>query len=230
MTNYTGEGILSPVFIPADRAVMLDPELSKGAKELYCLLRSFLRLGEISTIKYVITLAEMLHKCERSIQYALAELHNRGVIERRFRYRSRSNGDRRRNLPSEFVIIGGNAPCYAGNTRDFYKKISPDGEKNCTPKEDIYISKNNSITINREVELPEKISASEEEIKTSEEISASKTAEEKPVRENLSDNVTAEVPDILKTTALYLLMRSGRNSLSPQEIKILKVLFKTERN
>ena len=200
MTNYTGEGILSPVFIPADRAVMLDPELSKGAKELYCALRSFLRVGEKSTIKYVITLAEMLHKCERSIQYALAELHKRGIIERRFRYRSRSNGDRRRNLASEFVIIGGNAPCYAGNARDFYKKISPFGEKNCTPKEDIYISKNNSITINREVELPEKISASEkkfkEEIKTSKEISASKTAEEKPVRENLSDNVTAEVPDI----------------------------------
>ena len=125
-------GTLKPVYVKTDRAVMSDPELSQRAKDLYYLLCSMVKRGSDSLVAYVINLAERQHKSVRTIQYALKELHERGVIIRKFRIRSNYP---RRNFPSEFIIVGGNAPCYRENSmtipekKKSYGKIKTKSEK-----------------------------------------------------------------------------------------------------
>lgn len=229
LNNYKPEvqnryGEVKPAFSMTHNVVMSDPELSDGAKVLYNEFLSMLKFGESSVIAYVMVLAERIHKCRRATQYLLKELHERGVIIRKFR-RSKVPC---MNLPSEFVIVGGYAPCYKderGNPNNFYidggleKKLAEKAktieEKNaplnaevCTPTTDIYIKDDSNITINREAELPEKNFSSSEN--ASEEVS-----------------VNTEIPDILKTTANHMLMVSGRSNLSPTEMKILRQLLET---
>ncbi|MDY6402335.1 MAG: hypothetical protein SPL10_01905, partial [Synergistales bacterium] len=124
LSNYKPEvqnryGEVKPAFSMTHNVVMSDPELSDGAKVLYNEFLTMLKFGESSVIAYVMVLAERIHKCRRATQYLLKELHERGVIIRKFR-RSKVPC---MNLPSEFVIVGGYAPCYKderGNPNNFY--------------------------------------------------------------------------------------------------------------
>ena len=132
MKEYNNlEGELKPVSIMLEHVVMSDPELSWRAKELYCLLRSMVKDGENSIIEYVSNLAEKQHKSVRTIQYALKELHERGIVIRRFR----TSSTKPHTLPSEFIIVGGNAPCYRENSmtipekKKSYGKIKTKSEK-----------------------------------------------------------------------------------------------------
>ena len=206
-----------------DEAVAADRNLPGPALRLYILMLNLVNVKTREGALYISQIAKEYNRSERTVQRWLAFLASENLIERHFR-KSRSNP--RWNEKSTFVVRGNDAKRYA-DTRfaEFCRpKVSPGGDAQCHPRILSRDSKDIEDTLRREnKDLPEEYTT--EEAQPWEE--AITQLEKKLIRvENAQSKTEADqqeliqaVPEIMRTTAEYLLLKTGRTSLKPKEVK-----------
>ena len=199
-----------------DEAVAADRNLPGPALRLYILMLNLVNVKTREGALYISQIAKEYNRSERTVQRWLAFLANENLIERHFR-KSRSNP--RWNEKSTFVVRGNDAKRYA-DTRFAElsrQKVSPGGDTQRHPGILSRDSKDIEDTLRREnKDLPEEYAIEE-----------AQPYGEEPTTKTLSKNEADQqeliqaVPEIMRTTAEYLLLKTGRTSLKPKEVKAL---------
>ena len=197
-----------------DEAVAADRSLPGPALRLYILMLSLVNIKTREGSLYISQIAKEYNRSERTVQRWLAFLAGENLIERHFR-KSRSNP--RWNEKSTFVVRGNDAKRYA-DTR-FAElsspKVSPGGDTQRHPRTLSRDSEDIKDTLRRGSEdLPEEY-AIEEAQSCGEEL----TTKTPPKTEVDQQELIQTVPEIMRTTAEYLLLKTGRTSLKLKEVR-----------
>ena len=199
-----------------DEAVAADRSLPGPALRLYILMLSLVNIKTREGSLYISQIAKEYNRSERTVQRWLAFLAGENLIERHFR-KSRSNP--RWNEKSTFVVRGNDAKRYA-DTR-FAElsspKVSPGGDTQRHPIIPRGDSKDIEDTLRRENEnLPEEYT-----IEDAQSCGEELTIKTPSKAETDQQELMQAVPEIMRTTAEYLLLKTGRASLKPKEVKAL---------
>ena len=94
-----------------DNVVLEDLSLTPTEYRVYNYLKRLADVKTQQTFVKVTTLALAVGRSKRTVQYALKNLHDKGIITRVFR---KSESSPKYNISSLFIIHGRHAPCYAG--------------------------------------------------------------------------------------------------------------------
>ena len=192
-----------------DNAVLYDIQLPQTAYRLYNILADMSDRKTRKVTAYVATLAKRLNRSVMTTRRTLGLLVNFRIIEREF---NKSPHNAKMNLASTYTVRGRLAERYVGTeyAGDYYqsevitKTIVPP-IKNGYPEytRGFLSEKVLEDTLRRENEsLPKEY-----------------TIEEAP--KSSQQELIQAVPEIMRTTAEYLLLKTGRTSLKPKEVKAL---------
>ena len=182
-------------FARVDIDVAKDKELSITAKFIFTILCIFADKDKRGCWPSNQTVAETAGVSESTLLRAYKELEARGVIARESRFK---NGQQ---TSSYTLIVGHNAPCYGGVIDDG-AGVSSMTDRTRTNEQDI----KDSLT--READLP-----------PSEELPTDSEPESR--KESFSPE---DAPEIMRSTAEYLLLKTGRKTLTENEISALREL------
>ncbi len=189
---------------------MQNHDISMTGFRLYCVIRKFANIHTRAARVKINTLATEINRSHSTVQRCLNSLIRAGVIERVF---NKSPNNLKQNEASTFILHDE----YFEPTES--AKMRPDWSQNQNPNiresrtTDNIKKKNYIRTINREAQLPRKSEISEKEVL------------KKENAQSISEELFDKVPDILHTTARYLLQNTERSSLAEYEIEPLKLLF-----
>ncbi|MBQ6983007.1 MAG: helix-turn-helix domain-containing protein [Synergistaceae bacterium] len=188
-----------------DSVVMTDPTLSPIDKAVFGVLCVHAGLESRQCFLKVKTIANEASCSERSAQNSLKTLEERGIIERTERFKEGSQ------VSSSYQIIGREAPCYTEiGCNDFTppRTECTRGVQETTPRINEKSLNDTKDSLTREAELP-----------TSEELPIP------PIPESPTESFSPEdVPEIMRSTAEYLLLKTGRKTLTEPEISALREL------
>ena len=238
-----------PTFTQPHVLVMNDTSLPQTARMMYnALLQNVDKKTNITRISDK-KLAAKLDRSIRTLQRASKVLQERGIIERISRY----NKDGWQ-ITNDYLIVGARAKCYEGSKEGFYlnknqqnqprQKSRARSDKNAEPLYiDSYDSDNNSeegsYTPHSNIyEGEEKNTTTENLISQPQGFETQGTIDKAEFSQELEAGAESEcsaandtavldlsdVPEVLRPTAKYMLMRSGRNVLSTREIMRLRQL------
>ena len=196
-------------FAKLDINVARDGSFKGAAKSVYMTLSSHADNNNRKCFLKVKTIAKESGYCERTVRNALHKLKSWGLIEITEQFINCENG--RQQINSVYTLIGNEAACYqeyaVGEIPELLDSVIPPCKKCTTPLQKVtgqnesHINIKDSLT--REAELPAKNS--------------------EPV--NDPETFTPEdAPDIMKPTAEYLLLKTGRKTLTESEISALRTL------
>lgn len=212
-------------FAKIPREVIRDKEITAATTYIYNVMVDMANYTTHILIAKLETIALVAGKSVRTIQRHLATLIELGLVVRILR---KNPNDPVHNMPSIFYVRGADSPRYA-NADDNAKKtkMSRIYDKNNTQKEkrENIERENQNLTLTGRVsELPENSDNSESLSAPVHEIQPELPENPKP--SNQAETVRAEydltgVPDIMRPVAEYLLLKTGRVSITPHERKII---------
>lgn len=198
---------MNSTFRKVYNAIALDTELYGTALKLYIVLRAIADFKTREIVIYIDTLAKKINRSPNTVRRYLTKLINFGLVERITRKSPHNN---KMNLANLFIVHDIDAKRYATSEEiAVFDSTSSQKMRVPTPKNGGQIIKEvlekdlfKEITINREAtKLPEK-------------------KEEELLKEQLK-----QVPEVLHSTARYILLQSGRKLLTANEIQYLRNLF-----
>lgn len=217
------------------RATTRNGSISPTVKNTYNILRSFADIHTNIAVVYVDTIAKHANRTTRTIRAHIRQLIALGLIARYFR---KSTRNPKMNLANAFTILPVEAisknsdrhSVYAGSDLDKVQKISGGTEENFTQNMGEILERDKNLTLKREAELPKYYESSENPENQNPAITqippAKSQKREKPKTPNQGGNYDlSRVPDVLRPTARYLLMRTGRNAFEPDEYRIMRELL-----
>lgn len=220
-------------FACVDFAVLDDERLSPIEKVVFCMLCRYTNWHDRKCYPSIKTIAQKAKCSEYSVQKALKRLIELGLIERQERF---VNG---RQTTSLYKIIGFEAPCYKDEqeSKGGSTTLTPppttltDGGQSDVPPIN-YIQNNDIIYSTREAELPNSTDSEfplvfqdgECVLQTPEPELEKKS---KPVINADEVCTPDDAPEIMKTTAELLLLKTGRENLTWNEISALRALSAT---
>ena len=196
-------------FAKLDINVARDGSFKGAAKSVYMTLTSHADNNTRKCFLKVKTIAKESGYCERTVRNALHKLESWGLIEITEQFIQEGSG--RQQINSIYTLIGNEAACYheysVGEIPELLDAVIPPCKNCTTPLQKVTGQNespiNNKDSLTREAELPELNS--------------------EPV--NNPETFTPEdAPDIMKSTAEYLLLKTGRKSLTESEISALRTL------
>ena len=212
-------------FACVDIDVVRDSSLSLTVRAIYSIICSYASITNRSCWPTVKTLANDAGVSESTVQRALKELVDKGVIVRQDRF------DEKRQVSSKIFIVGFHASCYnepqgvapmtgEGSTDDT-RGVAPMTDRTI-PKNDIYYSNEGSQLPNSTE--PEKTNAAETETEPQEKPVSDDPKAEKYFVEAGDVYSSDDAPLIMKSTAELLLYKTGRDHLAWDEILALREL------
>ena len=217
-------------FACVDIDVVRDSSLSLTVRAIYSIICSYASITNRSCWPTVKTLAQDAGVSESTVQRALKELVDKGVIIRQDRF------DEKRQVSSKIFIVGFHASCYnePQGVAPMTGEGSTDDTRGVAPMTDRTIPKNDIIYSSREARLPnsaepEKITAPEPQ-KAPQEISGSDNEKNQKNVDKAENSAFKDcygigaAPEIMKPTMRYLLQRTGRHFVSWEEILALREL------
>lgn len=186
-------------FATVDICVLRDKTLSFNAKGVYAVLVAFVDIGTREWALKTETLAAECGVSRRTVMYALKELEEHGYIKRNRRF---ADGHQ---IASMYKIIGHKAEC---NIRTQQEQKPPERPecKICTQQGAKYA---------HQLQEPE----SNNTLPTVMEADASEAEPE-------DIGLIEKIPLVMRPTAEYLLLKTGRKSLIPSEVGSLMALEK----
>lgn len=207
-------------FACIDFTVLDDERLSPIEKVVFCLLCRFTNWQNRECYPSIKIIAKKANCSERSVVNALKKLIELGLIERRERF---NNG---RQTTSLYKIIGFEAPCYEvqnaqeseGGCSTFTPPCSSCTHEGESPAPRINDIHNNYNYSNEGSKSPEP-KAENPESNQPDTVKA-----EKPEQSQSYSPDSREIPEAMRATARYLLMRAGRQYLSANEVQNLRYL------
>ena len=215
-----------------DDAVLSDKELEMTSKVVFWALCTFATPQNRTCFPKVSTVADKIGVSVRTVQYALADLENRGVIRRQYNF-DHSQPKERRQKTTTYYLIGHKAACYGGDEKmeDFYEE-SPIITLEDEPEQDILSDSTYATSCTPSVQqiAPQEVyqykesyipkgDESREEItnfdqQTQETIKADEIEDMEP---KLDD-----VPSSMIHVAKYFLRETGRKQLLSEDISALR--------
>lgn len=217
-------------FACVDIDVVRDSSLSLTVRGIYAIICSYASITNRSCWPTVETLAKDAGVSASTVQRALKELSDRGIITRQERF------EEKRQISSKILIVGFHASCYnepegvapmtgEGSTHDT-RGVAPMTDRTI-PKNDIYYSKEGADLPNSTES--EKTNELEPEINPKKTSSSDNEKNQKNVDKAVNpDSVEKFTPDyapkIMKATVELLLLKTGRKYLSWDEIMALREL------
>ena len=227
-----------------DNDVLRDTSLTATTYRVYNYLESLADRGTHETFPKVITIANDLGICKRTVQYCLKTLHEKGIVERILR---KSESNPKYNAPSRFIIHGRLAPCYAKQEQQspiWVQPVACMGATSCIQVLESPVQEESlRTTLKGEAETSQTIgnipTISEETVGECETQEATfSEAPKAPVRARKSSveerpSVKADltgVPDIMLPTARarYWLQRTGHTALTDKDVSDLVELSNTQ--
>ena len=220
-------------FTKPENVVMFDNDITSTAKVVYCAIMKHMNSKTRKCNLYVKTIAQEVSRSVRTVQRSLTQLINKNLIIRTERY-----GADGRNLASCFTVTGPSSGFYspdaeirvskpAHETRASKNDPSDASETETTAEKGVVdmsptggtsgglinYTKDNYITLKGEDTLPSSGENSQE-------------IKQDPEQEKEDPDVPTlkHVPEIMRTTARYLLLRTGRKCLEWYEIPLLQFL------
>ena len=198
MSSQTiGVSRILPYFM-MDSVVMTDPTLSPIDKAVFGVLCVHAGIESRQCFLKVKTIATEASCSERSVQNSLKTLEERGIIERTERFKEGSQ------VSSSYQIIGREAPCYTEegcNTFTPPRTTCTRGVQETTPRINEKSLNDIKDSLTREAPLPVQ-----------------------PEPEQPSPEIPEDIPDIMRPTAEYFLLKTGRKTLTEAEISSLREL------
>lgn len=208
-------------FTQPENVVMFDNDITSTAKVVYCAILKHVNMKTKKCNLYVKTLAQEVSRSVRTVQRSLAQLIEKKLIIRTERY-----GADGRNLASSFTVTG---PSNESAEAEKSSHNAPETETMAeeaarTPLTDMsptggtsdglinYTKDNYIITLKGEDTLPN----AGENLKNEKQDLDQEEKEDVPTLKH--------VPEIMRTTARYLLLRTGRKCLEWYEIPLLQFL------
>lgn len=186
---------------------MQNHDISMTEFRLYCVIRKFANIHTRAARVKINTLAAEINRSHSTVQRSLNSLIRAGVIERVF---NKSPNNSKQNEASTFILHDEYfEPTESAKMRPGWSQNRDPNIRESRTTNNIK-EKNYTRTINREAQLPRKSKISEKKKETT---------------QSISEELFDKVPDILHTTARYLLQNTGRSSLAEYEIEPLKLLF-----
>ena len=190
-------------FAKLDINVARDGSFKGAAKSVYMTLSSHANNNNRQCFLKVKTIAKESGYCERTVRNALHKLQAWGLIEITEQFINSENG--RQQINSLYTLIGNEAACYheyaVGEVPELLDSVIPPCKNCTTPLQKVTGQNesqlNNKDSLTREAPLPEKESES---------------------------FTPDDAPAIMKSTAEYLLLKTGRKSLTESEISALRTL------
>ena len=201
-------------FACVDLAVIRDKNLSPRDFKVYCVICSYVNVQTRSWSLRVKTIAEAAGCSVRVVQESLKALIARGVIERTERYRGG------KQLPSSYRIVGYRAACYRS------KELGTPGDEETGRGAESRTHAENRTHRGAESRTP-----SLREPKTYEKKDTPTGAAPAETAPEDSDQGTdgellpvSEAPSAMRSTAEYLLLKTGRKGLDEEELSALRTL------
>ena len=198
MSSQTiGVSRILPYFM-MDSVVMTDPTLSPIDKAVFGVLCVHAGIESRQCFLKVKTIATEASCSERSVQNSLKTLEDRGIIKRTERFKEGSQ------VSSSYQIIGREAPCYTeAGCNDFTlpRTTCTRGVQETTPRINEKSLNDIKDSLTREAPLPVQ-----------------------PEPEQPSPEIPEDIPDIMRPTAEYFLLKTGRKTLTEAEISSLREL------
>lgn len=198
-------------FACIDNAVIFDPNLSMLDFRVFCILRAFVNVRTNEWVLRVKTLADKAGVSERSVQRSLKVLVERGLIEREERF---CKGKQSASL---YRIIGHRAACYQND--EIAKGDTPDTSANFRGDSGVACMGDCGVAPSlREPKTYEKKD-------TPTGAAPAEATPKDPDQETDSGLLSvSEAPSAMRSTAEYLLLKTGRKGLDEEEISALRTL------
>lgn len=187
-------------FACVDLAVIRDKNLSPRDFKVYCVICSYVNVQTRSWSLRVKTIAEAAGCSVRVVQESLKALIEQGVIERTERYRDG------KQLPSSYRIVGHRAACYRSK-----EPGTPGDEETGRGAE----SRTPSLREPKTYEKKDTPTGAAPAETAPEDSDQGTDGELLPV---------SEAPSAMRSTAEYLLLKTGRKGLGEEEISALRSL------
>lgn len=194
-------------FACVDMAVLCDKTLTQTARFVFAILCSFAGMDNRGVWPKNETVADVTGLSIRTVIRAYNELECKGIIARSDRFKDG------RQTSSYTRIVGHNAPCYSVGVSDMTGRDDTHDIHGYDTHDIQNEIQNNDIkdSLTREANLP-----ASEELPIPPE-------QESPIRQE--DSFSPEdVPEIMRSTAEYLLFKTGRKTLTESEISALREL------
>ena len=227
-------------FTQPENAVMFAEDLSQTAKVVYCALLDHMDKKTKRCTLYVASIAAKVHRTVRTVQRSLNQLIKKNLIIRTERY-----GSDGRNLASMFTVLGcAGAQALAKGYKTPLEKMLPAEElppmeelppieemvpaEEMLPIEEIPPVNGSAATLSGYGDSTGALMNYTEYNNNT--LKGSKLPPEggTPVSEELPEPEESptlkDVPEIMKTTVRYLLMRTGRKNLRQTEIPLIRSL------
>ena len=187
-------------FACVDIEVIKDRTLSPCDKTVYSVICAHVNIQTRSCPLRVKTIAEEANCSVRSVQESLKALVARGVIERAERFEDGAQ------KASVYRIVGHRAPCYEDAENDGGRKIcTPPGAENVPPS------------------LREPKTYEKKDTPTG--AAPAEATPKDPDQETDSGLLSvSEAPSAMRSTAEYLLLKTGRKGLDEEELSALRTL------
>ena len=221
-------------FACVDIDVVRDSSLSLTVRGIYSIICSYASITNRSCWPTLETLAKDAGVSKSTVQRALKELMDKGIIIRQDRF------DDKRQISSKIFIVGFHASCYneVQGCSPMTTGGSTDDQRGCSPMTNRTIPKNDINTLKREAELPnftkpekspEKLKDPNPKIEPQEILNSENEKNQKNVDNavylNPEERFAPEsAPNIMQPTARYLLQRTERKFLAWEEILALREL------
>ena len=193
-------------FACVDIDVIRDKSLSATTKFVFTVLCSFVNINNRGCWPSNETVAEAAGVSVATVKRAYNELSERGIIKRSTR-KTQENGQ----ISSYTIIIGHNAECYQetnaeGSAPVNHPQLTDELPPSSPVSHEIY-QENNIYYSTRGADHPKS---------------------EKNEQSQQETREPDEAPEIMRTTARYLLQRTGRKKLTDGEITALRELANTQ--
>ena len=214
-------------FACVDFEVLDDERLTPIEKVVFCLLCRYTNWRDRECYPSIKTIAQKAKCSEYSVQKALKRLEELGLIERKERF---VNG---RQTTSLYKIVGFEAPCYkdeqegdGGSTTltPPSTTLTDGGQRDVPPINDI--QNNDIISLTGEAELPD--SEFPLVFQDGECVLQAPEPEKKSVISADEVCTPDDAPNIMRPTAEFFLLKTGRKGLTWEEISALRELAATQ--
>ena len=234
---------LEPTYTQTHNAVMFDKILKPPVYKLYCILTSHMDKKTRITKRHAKTLADEMDRSVRSIERYTRVLIKAGIVERRYCF-SKHTG---KQLANEYLVIGGYAKRYDNDKHKYTPRQNGRSQSDKTVghniKDSLCIQDNNSKEGSHTPQDSMYLGSEDKAMShdTNLQASFSNTEHQEEIIRSANncldkaEGVTSageagsvlgldDVPEVLRATARYMLMCSGRSVLSAQEIMRLRQL------
>lgn len=210
-------------FVLIDRAVILDTTLSPVDKAVFNVLCAHANYDSHECWLKIATIAQEASCSVRSVHNSLNTLEERGIIQHTPRF---SDG---RKISSSYKVIGSYAPCYSEATCNDCTPICTSCTSTCTTcrsdMQDVQIYNENHYNDIKDSLTGE--NAPSVELLTAElpntpgqESSTTPKEEKPPIKADESQNLD-DVPEAMRSTAEFFLLKTGRKSLTEKDLNAL---------